>query len=442
MSDIKEKTSGFGALEAGAMASMILNPPAPDPARGATFAAWASAEVLGVIGALLPGAECRAQSLRFDEPPGLGEALTLTLDVGERNDKEGTARVHCLAVDPWGRRVLEGTVTVRPPARMAASILDRNELAPEVSFHNHRRTEQLVAWCRERDPLPAAVVYPLDAAALSASVEAARARVITPTLVGPTRAIRSAAAEAGIDISGLPLVEVADEADAATAAVAMARAGEARVLMKGSLHTNVLLHAVLARESGLRRAEWVSHVFVFDVPAYPKPLLVTDAVVAVAPTLSQKAVICRNAIAVAHALGVARPKVAVLSATEDVDPAIPSSVDAAALGKMAERGQISGAVIDGPLAMDNAISAASARTKGIVSPVAGSADILVVPTVEAGNILYKNLTYLAGADAAGVVVGAAVPIILASRSDNVRTRIASAALANMVAARTERGLDG
>lgn len=440
MTDGQEEMAAFASLEAGAAASITLNPPAPDPARGATFAAWASAEVLGLIGALLPGAECRTQSLRFDEPPAAGERLNLTVRVGGRQrsagGSEGAVRLDCAAVDAWGRRVFDGSVTLHPPTRLASSVLDRRQLAPEVIFHNHRRSEQLVAWCRDRDPLPAAVVYPLDAAALSAAVEAARAHVIAPRLIGPSRAIRSAAAEAAIDLAGVPIVEATDEADAASAGVAMARAGEAQAIMKGSLHTNVLLRAVLAREAGLRRAEWVSHVFVFDVPTYPKPLLVTDAVVAVAPTLAQKAVICNNAVAVAHSLGIPRPKVAVLSATEDVDPTIPSSVDAAALGKMAERGQIAGAVVDGPLAMDNAISAGSARAKGIDSPVAGLSDILVVPNLEAGNILYKNLTYLVGADAAGVAVGAAVPIILASRADSVRTRIASAALAAMVAART------
>lgn len=435
MTDGEEEMAAFASLEAGAAASITLSPPVPEPARGATFAAWASAEVLGVIGALLPGAECRAQSLHFGEPPNPGESVSFTARVGERDGREGTVRLDCVGVDPWGRRTFDGTVTLHPPARLASSALDLRQLAPDVVFHNHRRTEQLVAWCRDRDPLPAAVVYPIDSAALSAALEAARAGVITPTLVGPVRVIRSAAAGAGIDIAGFPLVDASDEADAASAGVAMARAGEAQVIMKGSLHTDVLLHAVLAREAGLRRSEWISHVFVFDVPTYPKPLLVTDAVVAVAPTLSQKAVICKNAIGVAHALGIARPKVAVLSATEDVDPAIPSSVDAAALGKMAERGQIAGALVDGPLAMDNAISVGSARTKAIVSPVAGRADILVVPSLEAGNILYKNLTYLVGADAAGVVVGAAVPIILASRADSVRSRVASAALASMVAAR-------
>jgi phosphate acetyltransferase len=199
--------------------------------------------------------------------------------------------------------------------------------------------------------------------------------------------------------------------------------------MKGSLHTNTLLHAVLAHDSGLRQTDWISHVFVFDVPAYPKPLLLSDAVVAIAPTLEQKAVICRNAITVAHALGIALPKVAILSAVEEVDPAIPSTIDAAALCKMADRGQITGALLDGPLAFDNAIDVEAARIKGIRSEVAGRAQILVVPDLEAGNMLAKNLAYFAKADGAGIVLGDRVPVVLTSRADTPRARMASCAVA-------------
>jgi phosphate butyryltransferase len=264
-------------------------------------------------------------------------------------------------------------------------------------------------------------------------VEAASAGILSPILIGPVRVICESARAAGLDISGLPIVDVASDAAAAAAGADLVRDGRAQVVMKGSLHTSTLLHAVLAGDSTLPAHSWMSHVFVFDVPAYPKPLLVSDAVVAIAPTLEQKATICRNAILVAHVLGIPKPKVAILSAVEDIDPAIASTLDAAALCKMADRGQIMGAVLDGPLAMDNAISAAAATTKGITSPVAGDADILIAPNLEAGNILYKSLTYLAGADAAGVIVGAAVPIILASRADSVRTQIASAALASVLA---------
>jgi phosphate butyryltransferase len=273
----------------------------------------------------------------------------------------------------------------------------------------------------------------MDRTALTATVEAGSAGILAPILVGPAQAMRDTAWAARLDISDWPIVDAPSDAAAAAVGADLARQGRAQVVMKGSLHTNTLLHAVLRADTTAPAGSWMSHVFVFDIPAYPKPLLLSDAVVAIAPTLEQKAAICRQAISVAHVLGISTPKVAILSAIEDIDPAITSTLDAAALCKMADRGQITGAVLDGPLALDNAISAAAAATKGIVSPVAGDADILIVPNLEAGNMLYKSLTYLAGADAAGVIVGAAVPIVLVSRADSVRTRIASAALASVLA---------
>jgi phosphate acetyltransferase len=430
-----DEMARFAALEQGAALSVCRAAAVGDRARGGTFAAWAAAELLSLIGAVAPGADCRAQSLSFEGTPDPGDTLTFTVTVGGHDEQRRTVTLDCVALDAGGRRVLAGTVTLRHPVRLATStVLDRRNLAPDVVFHNHRRYEQLIASCRSRDPLRAAVVHPVEATALTAVVEATEAGLISPTLVGPAGLMRRAADAAGVDISAWPVVDVPTDVAAAAAGVRLARDGQAQALMKGSLHSATLLHAVLSGDAGLRGSGWISHVFVFDVATYPKPLLVSDAVIAIAPTLEQKAGICRNAIAVAHALGIARPKVALLSATEDVDPAIPSTLDAAALCKMADRGQISGAILDGPLAMDNAISTASATTKGIISPVAGQADILIVPNLEAGNILYKNLTYLAGADAAGVVVGATVPIILASRADSVRTRIASAALASLLAA--------
>jgi phosphotransacetylase len=300
----------------------------------------------------------------------------------------------------------------------------------------HRCYEGLIAACKQNDPLPTAVVYPMDLTALTATVEAGSAGILAPILVGPAQALRDTARAAGLDISGWPIVDAPTDAAAAAAGADLARQGRAQVVMKGSLHTNTLMHAVLRADTAAPAHRWMSHVFVFDIPAYPKPLLLSDAVVAIAPTLEQKAAICRQAISVAHVLGITTPKVAILSAVEEIDPAITSTLDAAALCKMADRGQIAGAVLDGPLALDNAISVAAAATKGIVSPVAGDADILIAPNLEAGNILYKSLTYLAGADAAGVIVGAAVPIVLVSRADSVRTRIASAALASVLATAT------
>lgn len=315
---------------------------------------------------------------------------------------------------------------------------DREAAEPGRPSGSARRIQRchefLLEHCQRCDPLPTAVVYPVDGPSLTAAVEAAEARLIVPILVGPAATIRRAADAEGLDISPWQVVDAPNAVAAAATGAQLAHDGQVQVMMKGSLHTDTLLQAVFSPGADLRSSTWASHVFLFDVPAYPKPLLLSDAVVAIAPTLEQKAMICRNAIGVAHALGIPIPKVAILSATEDVEPTIPSTLDAAALCKMADRGQITGAVVDGPLAMDNAISLTSAATKGIVSSVAGDADILIVPNLEAGNILYKSLTYFAEADAAGVVVGARVPIILVSRADSVQTRIASAALASVLAA--------
>ena len=327
------------------------------------------------------------------------------------------------------------------PERMHEAVRSVDAVgAAAVADRRHRYYEDLIERSRSNDPLPTAVVYPVDQLALRATMEAASAGILAPILIGPGELIRDTARTAGLDIAGLPVVDVPSDTAAAATGVGLAEEGQAQVLMKGSLHTSTLLHAVLASDRVRPAHGWLSHVFVFDVPAYPKQLLLSDAVVAIAPNLEQKAIICRSAISVAHALGIALPKVAILSAIEDIEPAIISTLDAAALCKMADRGQITGAVLDGPLALDNAISASAAVSKGISSPVAGDADVLIAPNLEAGNVLYKSLTYLAGADAAGVIVGASVPIILASRADSVRTRISSAALASVLA--TSAGRDG
>ena len=283
------------------------------------------------------------------------------------------------------------------------------------------------------------MIYPVDRPALLGAVDAYRAGIVRPLLVGPVRQMADAASAAGVDIDGFTVVEAPDEASAAAAGVEAVRGGRADLLMKGSLHTSTFLHAVVERGSGLRGPRRASHVFVFDVPAYDRPLMVTDAVVNVAPGLAEKTDICRNAVDLAHVLGIERPKVAVLSAIEVVDPAVPSTLEAAALAKMADRGEIEGAVVDGPLALDDAISAAAVATKHITSAVGGAADILLVPNLEAGNILYKSLTYLARADAAGIVVGARVPLVLTSRAGTVRSRVGSAALAAIWSARPGSG---
>jgi len=297
----------------------------------------------------------------------------------------------------------------------------------------HRNYEALIYRCHGLAPVATAVVYPVDEYALQAAIEAATARLIAPVLVGPEGEIGRLATSLGLDLGPCRLIDQPDPRAAADAAVAMARRGEVHALMKGSLHTDALMAAVVDGRTGIRTERRISHVFVLDVPSYPKPLFVTDAAINIFPTLEDKADIARNAIDLAHALGIARPKLAILSAVESVSSKIPSTIDAAALCKMADRGQIDGAVLDGPLALDNAIDREAAAIKHIASPVAGDADILLVPDLEAGNMLAKELTFLTDADAAGIVLGARVPIILTSRADKVRTRLASCAVAALYA---------
>jgi phosphotransacetylase len=273
------------------------------------------------------------------------------------------------------------------------------------------------------------VAHPCDPAALEGAMQAAALGLITPILVGPVGRIREIAANAKIDLGNVEIVDAPHSHGSAAAAVQLVREGAAQLLMKGSLHTDELLAAVVARETGLRTGRRLSHAFIMDVPTYHKVLIVTDAAINIAPTLEEKADICQNAIELGHSLGVAQPKVAILAAVETVTSKMPATIDAAALCKMADRGQITGGLLDGPLAFDNAISKDAARTKGITSEVAGDPDILLAPDLEAANILAKLLTFLANSDSAGLVLGAKVPIILTSRADSVRSRIASCAVA-------------
>ena len=303
----------------------------------------------------------------------------------------------------------------------------------EPAPRSHDKYERLIAATREIRPIPCAVAHPCDETSLRGAVEAAGDEIITPILVGPQHKIRSVAQAFGIDITPFEIVDTPHSHAAAAKAVELVRAGRAELLMKGSLHTDELMGEVVARETGLRTARRVSHVFIMDVPSYPEPLFITDAAINIFPDLETKADICRNAIDLHLGLGLGTPRVAILSAVETVNPKIPSTIEAAALCKMAERGQIEGGLLDGPLALDNAISPEAARIKSIAGEVAGRAQILVVPDLEAGNMLAKNLSFLAGADAAGVVLGARVPIILTSRADNVRTRMASCAVAALYA---------
>jgi phosphate acetyltransferase len=297
----------------------------------------------------------------------------------------------------------------------------------------HHAFDRLIAQCQDVPRVPLAVVSPTTEVALAGALEAEKAGLVEPILVGPEAAVRALAAKLGLDVSNTRCVDAKDDEDAARKGVALCREGTAKALMKGSLHTDVLMHAVLESAGGLRTARRVSHVFVIDAPAYPRPLLVTDAAINIYPTLDDKVDILKNAIELAHALGIATPNVAILSAVETVNPKIASTIDAAALCKMADRKQITGAVIDGPLAFDTAVSAEAAAIKNLVSPVAGVADVLLVPDLESGNMLAKQLEYLGGAELAGVVLGARVPIVLTSRADSARSRLASCAVAALSA---------
>jgi phosphate acetyltransferase len=297
----------------------------------------------------------------------------------------------------------------------------------------HEKYKRLIDYCKTLPPTPTAVVHPCDRSSIEGAVRAARLGLIAPILVGPRAKIEAAAKAADVDISALPLVDVPHSHAAAEAAVQLVREGKAEALMKGSLHTDELMAAVVRRETGLRTARRVSHCFVMDVPNYEHALIVTDAAVNIAPTLEEKADILQNAIDLAHALRVDEVRVAILSAMETVNPKVPSTIEAAALCKMVDRHQITGAVVDGPLALDNAISVEAAAIKKIDSPVAGRANVLMVPNLESGNMLAKSLSFLAGADAAGIVLGARVPIILTSRADSLMTRMASCAVAVLFA---------
>ncbi len=293
--------------------------------------------------------------------------------------------------------------------------------------------EQMLVTCRNMKPIPTAVAHPCEESALSGAIEAAHLGIIIPILVGPRTRIEATAKSAGMDISDFEIVDAPHSNASAAKAVELLREARAELLMKGSLHTDELMAAVVSREGGLRTGRRISHVFVMDVPTYRKVLMITDGAINIAPTLEDKVDICQNAIDLAICLNIKRPKVAILAAVETVNSKMPATIDAAALCKMAERGQITGGILDGPLAFDNAISREAAERKGIHSEVAGDPDILLAPDLEAGNILAKQLSFLTNADSAGIVLGARVPIILTSRADSVRSRIASCAVAALAA---------
>src|SRR5271166_2859079 len=320
-----------------------------------------------------------------------------------------------------------------PPIRPAAYTTDAADTSAPRAKQTHEKYERLIALAKGISAIPTAVVWPCEEHALAGPIDAAEEKIIAPVLVGSAKRIRAAAQKAGLDIGRFAIVDAETEEEAAAAAVRLVRDGKAHGLMKGSLHTDVLMHEVVAKDGGLRTGRRISHVFVLDVPTYPDALFVTDAAINIFPDLETKRDIVQNAIDLHVGLGLGEPRVAILSALEVINPKIPGTTDAASLCKMAERGQITGGILDGPLAMDNAINAEAAAIKGIHSPVAGRAQILVVPDLESGNMLAKNMIFLGQADAAGIVLGAAVPIILTSRADGVRSRMASTAVGALYA---------
>ena len=399
---------------------------------------WTAALVSAVLGTRLPGPGTiyLGQDLRFRKPVAPGDTITVTVSVQEKRPEKRIVLLDTRCTNQSGEEVLTGTATVIAPGH---AIEWPRMKRPEVSMRRHDRYDSFVEDARALPMIQAAIVHPCSPEAILAAVEIRDGGLLEPLLIGPEARIRAAAEAAQVSLNGIAIEAVAHSHAAAARAVELAAAGKVAVLMKGSLHSDELLAAVVAAGSGLRTERRISHVYAMSVPAYRKPLIVTDAAINIQPTLEQKRDICQNAIDLLHTLGMAEPLVAVLAAVETVTARMPSTLDAAALTVMAARGQITGARVDGPLAFDNAISPDAARTKGIVSPVAGQADILLVPDLEAGNMLAKQLIYFAGADAAGLVLGARVPIILTSRSDSLKTRIASAALAKLVASRRGPG---
>ncbi len=393
---------------------------------------WAGALISSVLGNEFPGPGTiyLEQSLKFLLPVRVADTLTVNICVRDKDDAHHQVRMDCQVLNQNGERVVTGEALVRAPTVKVSR--PRAALPTLHLFDPEARIEEWLTTLRGHPAVRCAVVHPCDEASLRGALDSADAGLIVPVLVAPKARLLALADSLGLSLDGVEIVDTEHSHASATVAATMAARGEVGMLMKGSLHTDELMGAVLA-ERGLRTGRRMSHVFRFEVPAYPRPLLVTDAAVNITPTLEDKADIVRNAIDLARALGVARPKVALLSAVETVTPRIASTLDAAALCKMADRGQIANATLDGPLAFDNAISAEAARIKGIESPVSGQADILVVPDLEAGNMLAKQLEYLAGASASGVVLGAKVPIALTSRADPAIARKASAALAGVMA---------
>lgn len=395
---------------------------------------WSGSLISTVLGTQFPGPGTTLidQSLHFARPVTIGDIVTVTVTAKQKFDHNQHVIFDCVCTNQEGLQVVRGTAEVLAPTEKISRLQDSHR--PGVSIDDkHERYTRLLARVKGLEPIPTAVAHPCDQESLKGAVFAFQEGIIEPILVGPEAKIRSVAEEFGIDLQGIRIVNARHSHDSAAIAVSLVRTGDAEALMKGSLHTDELMSEVVSRANGLRTSRRISHVFVMEVPTYHRPLLITDAAINIAPTLEEKMHIIQNAIDLAHIIGIPEPKVAILSAVETVNPKIQSTLDAAALCKMADRGQIKGGILDGPLAFDNAVSIVAAKTKGIKSAVAGHAEILVVPDLESGNMLAKQLEYLANALTAGIVLGTRVPIVLTSRADTAETRIASCVIAALVA---------
>ena len=439
-----ERTLAQQDIQLFAVLSGDLNPTHVDPDFAAStrysgviaHGMWGGALISAVLGTRLPGPGTvyLGQTLRFLAPVKLGDRLTVRVEVTALDPGKRCVTLACSCTNQDGKRVIEGDAQVIAPDER----IERPRTAlPEIRLDvaGNDGLARLLAHVAPLEPIRVAVVHPCDALSLSGAIDARDAGLIDPVLVGPRARIEAAAAGAGIGLEGLAIEDVPHSHAAAARSVELAREGRVEALMKGSLHTDELMAAVVSSAAGLRTKRRVSHCFVLQTPHYPRPFIVTDAAINLAPDLAQKADIIRNAIELAHVIGVERPKVAILAAVETVTPTMPATLDAAALCKMADRGQIEGGVLDGPLAFDNAVSIAAARTKGIVSEVAGQADILVVPDLESGNMLAKQVMFMGDAASAGIVLGARVPVVLTSRADSRESRMASCAIALMLAHR-------
>ena len=432
---MKQNQIDLAAMVSGDVDAFYLMQPGDADKRqeaGKTEAAGAEAIISIILGTRLPGPGTKIlhRDLHFAGDFSVGDTLTAKVTAREKRKEGNLVVFDARCVNQAGKELVTGTVTVQAPT---SRLVYDNIKPPQFELRWGDAFAQLIKGCQGCEPIPCAIVHPCDKDSLMGAIEAARRGFIIPVLVGPEDKIRAAAQEAQIDLGPYRIVPAAYSHESAQKAVELARTGEVEALMKGSLHTDEIMGAIVPTAAGLRTSRRISHAFVMDVATYPKMFIMTDAAVNIFPDLEVKRDIVQNAIDLSHALGLAMPKVGILSAVEVINSKIPSTLDAAALCKMADRGQITGGILDGPLAFDNAISAQAAKTKGIISQVSGDVDILLAPDLEAANMLFKQLTYLSGAEGAGIVLGTRIPVVLTSRADSVRTRLASVAVMVQVA---------